>query len=343
MAEVRSELISALPELLKEHAARTGDKIAFQDARRAVGYAVLEERTGRVAGHLARLGVRPGDRVALHLGNRVEQLESRLAVLRAGAVGVPLDPGAADAELEYFLDDSGAVAIVTEETLLPQVARLAARRPGLRAVVVGPDALPAGAPDGAVLFEELARTDPGLAPRDDLGLDEPAWILYTSGTTGRSKGVVTTQRAALWSVAACYVPSYGLEASDRLLWPLPMFHAYANSMCLLGVVSVGASAYLLERGAGGANLAEALAEQPCTVLAGVPATYHLLVDTVRRTPRPLPRPRVCLTAGAPCPPRLRAEVEELLGAPLPDVPVRVHHHEQCSINERCSCQAIVPR
>ncbi|WP_264349340.1 type I polyketide synthase [Streptomyces milbemycinicus] len=324
MAEVRSELIRALPGMLKEHAERTGDKIAFQDVRRAVGYSDLEQRTGRLAGHLARLGVRPGDRVALHLGNRVEQVESRLAVLRAGAVGVPLDPGAADVELEYFLDDSGAVAIVTEETLLPRVARLAAGRPELRVVVAGTDELPAGAPDGAVVFEELARTDPGLEPRDDLGLDEPAWILYTSGTTGQSKGVVTTQRAALWSVAAGYVPSYGLESSDRLLWPLPMFHTYAHSLCVLGVIAVGASAYLLDRGvrgtrsAGGANLAEALAEQPCTVLAGVPATYHLLVDTLRRTPRPLPRPRVCVSAGAPCPPQLRAEVEELLGAPLLD-------------------------
>ncbi|MGO4420325.1 AMP-binding protein, partial [Streptomyces sp. MCAF7] len=317
MAEVRSELIRALPGMLKEHAERTGDKIAFQDARRAVGYADLEQRTGRLAGHLARLGVRPGDRVALQLGNRVEQVESRLAVLRAGAVGVPLDPGATDAELEYFLGDSGAVAIVTEETLLPRVARSAAGRPELRVLLVGTDELPAGAPDGAVVFEELARTDPGLAPRDDLGLDEPAWILYTSGTTGQSKGVVTTQRAALWSVAAGYVPSYGLESSDRLLWPLPMFHTYAHSLCVLGVIAVGASAYLLDRGVGGTqsargargtNLAEALAEQPCTVLAGVPATYHLLVDTLRRTPRPLPRPRVCVSAGAPCPPQLRAEV-----------------------------------
>ncbi|MDT0545103.1 type I polyketide synthase [Streptomyces lonegramiae] len=318
MAEEHGELIRELPELLKRHAARTGDKIAYEDARRGVGYADLEARTGRVAGHLARLGVRPGDRVALHLGNRVEQVESRLGVLRAGAVGVPLNSTATEGELEYFLDDSGAVAIVTEETLLPRLARVAAGRPGLLVLVVGADGLPAAAPDGAVAFEELARTDPGLAPRDDLGLDEPAWIIYTSGTSGESKGVVTTQRAALWSVAAAYVPAYGLQSRDRLLWPLPMFHALANFVCVLGVIAVGASAYLLERGAGGANLAEALAEQSCTVLTGVPTTYHLLVETLRGTPRPVSELRVCLTAGAPCPPRLRAEVEELLGAPLLD-------------------------
>ncbi|MFD7408281.1 AMP-binding protein [Streptomyces sp. NPDC059866] len=237
-------------------------------ARRSVGYPGLERRTAWFAGHLARLGVRRGDRVALHRGNRVELVESCPGVLRAGAVGVPLDQQATDAELAYFLDDSGAVAIVTEADALPRIARLTALRRGLRIVVVGADAAHAG----AVGFEELAGTDPGLPPRDDLGLDEPAWILCTSGTTGERKGVLSSQRTALWSVTAAYVPLWGLEQRDRLLWPLPMHHCYAHSLCLLGVVSVGAGAYLLERGA---STAEALTRppggQPFTVVAGAPA------------------------------------------------------------------------
>ncbi|PIB00270.1 hypothetical protein B1C81_38665 [Streptomyces sp. HG99] len=155
-------------------------------------------------------------------------------------------------------------------------------------------------PADTLTFEELAGTDPGLAPRDDLGLDDPAWILYTSGTTGKSKGAISTQRSALWAVAAAYVPAFGLRERDRLLWPLPMFHAYAHSLCLLGVVSVGASAHLLDRGA---NVAQALAAQPFTMLAGVPATYRLLLDSLRETPAPVPPSlRVCLTGGA-APPR----------------------------------------
>ncbi|GAA0461403.1 hypothetical protein GCM10009544_24900 [Streptomyces stramineus] len=317
MAEIRSELIRALPGVLTAHAARIGGKTAFQDARRGVTYRELEERSGRLAGHLARLGVRRGDRVALHLGTRVEMVESFLAVVRAGAVGVPLDPGAPDEELAYFLDDSGAVAVITEETLLPRVAQLAAARPRLRSrvVVAGSGTVPDAAAAGAHVFEQLAGSEPGPAPRDDLGLDEPAWILYTSGTTGRSKGVVSSQRSALWSAAAAYVPLWGLEERDRLLWPLPMFHAYAHSLCLLGVVAVGASAYLLDRGA---SAARALGEQRCTVVAGVPATYRLLTDAVRRAPRPPDGLRLCVTGGSPCPPALRADVEALLGAPLLD-------------------------
>ncbi|MFI1972074.1 type I polyketide synthase [Streptomyces cinnamoneus] len=312
MTEIRRELIRALPDVLRAHAARRGGKTAFRDARRGVTYGELEERTRRLAGHLVRLGVSRGDRVALLLGNGVETVESLLAVLRAGAVGVPLDPGAAEAELGYLLDDSGAVAVVTEGTLLPRVARLAAVRPRLRArvLVVG-----TAAAEGAHLFERLAVSDPGRPPRDDLGLDEAAWILSTSGTTGRRKGVVSSQRTALWSVAAAYAPLWGLEAQDRLLWPLPMFHAYAQSLCLLGVVTVGASAYLLDRGA---SVARALTEQRFSIVAGVPATYRLLTSEVRAASRPPAGLRLCVTGGAPCPPELRDEVEELLGVPLLD-------------------------
>ncbi|WP_194962854.1 type I polyketide synthase [Streptomyces sp. NRRL B-1677] len=313
MADVRGELIRAVPGMLREHAARAGRRAAFQDARRGVTYRELEERTARLAGHLVRLGVRRGERVALLLGNRVEMPESLLSVLRSGAVGVLLDPGAADEELAHLLADSGAVAVITEDTLLPRVARTTAGLPLTVAVDTG--AVPGALPAGTHLFEQLARTDPGASPRDDLGLDEPAWILYTSGTTGRSKGVVSSQRAALWSVAAAYAPLWGLGPQDRLLWPLPVSHAYALSLGLLGVVAVGAGAYLLERGA---SVADALAEGAFTVLAGVPATYHLLVEAVREGRRPRPGLRLCVTAGAPCPPALRADAELLLGAPLLD-------------------------
>ncbi|MFF4219494.1 SDR family NAD(P)-dependent oxidoreductase [Streptomyces nondiastaticus] len=317
MTDVRGELIRPLPGVLEAHAARAGRMTAFRDARRGVTYQELEERTRRLAGHLVRLGVRRGDRVALLLGNRVEMVEGFLAVLRAGAVGVPLDSGGAEAELAYFLDDSGAVAVITEETLLPRVSRWAAARTQLRSriLVVGTDAVRDGTATDTHSFERLAGSDPGCAPRDGLGLDEPAWILYTSGTTGRSKGVVSSQRSALWSVAAAYVPLWGLGPQDRLLWPLPMFHAYAHSLCLLGVVAVGASAYLLDRGA---SVAQALAEQRFTIVAGVPATYRLLTSAVREASRPPSGLRLCVSGGAPCPTELRADVEELLGAPLLD-------------------------
>ncbi|MEU5979961.1 type I polyketide synthase [Streptomyces sp. NPDC047315] len=335
MAEVHRDLVRPLVEALRVHAARAAGDTAFSCGQRSVNWAELERRTARLAGHLARLGVGRGDRVLLCLPGRLETVESWLAILRAGAVGVPLDPRAADDELAHVLADCDAVAAVAEAPLLRRLSRAAAGRTPLRAgVVVGPPAPPSDQTDQTeqtdqadqneqtarpVPYEELAGTDAPAPPRDDLGLDEPAWILYTSGTTGARKGAVTTQRALLWSTAAGYAPLLGMSERDRLLWPLPLHHAYAQSLCLVAVVATGASAHLLDRGV---DIAQALRHQPpsepFTMLAGVPATYHLLVSAVREAP---PRPaglRVCLTGGAPCPPELLAATEELLGAPLLD-------------------------
>ncbi|MEU9608108.1 type I polyketide synthase [Streptomyces sp. NPDC048057] len=320
MAEVHTELVRPLAEALRAHAARGAGRTAFSAGQRSVTWAELERRTARLAGHLARLGVRRGDRVLLCLPSRLEMVEGFLAALRAGAVGVPLDPGAADDELAHVLADSGAVAAVAEAPLLARLERAAHDRPRLRAsVLVGPPAPHSEQPAQTVPYEHLAGTDAPEPPRDDLGLDEPAWILYTSGTTGTRKGAVTTQRALLWSTAAAYAPLLGMSERDRLLWPLPLHHAYAQSLCLVAVVATGASAHLLDRGV---DVAEALRRQPSdepfTMLAGVPATYHLLVSAVREAP-PLPGGlRVCLTGGAPCPVELLAATEELLGAPLLD-------------------------
>jgi acyl-CoA synthetase (AMP-forming)/AMP-acid ligase II len=129
---LRSDLVQPVPELLRTHADRLPDRVAFRDADRAVDWAGLETVTRRLAGHLVDAGVARGDRVAFCLGNRVETVETWLAVTRAAAVGVPLNPRSTDAELAHLLDDSGAVLVVTDPGHLDQLRRLRADRPDLR-------------------------------------------------------------------------------------------------------------------------------------------------------------------------------------------------------------------
>ncbi|EPJ40947.1 putative Long-chain-fatty-acid--CoA ligase [Streptomyces afghaniensis 772] len=122
-------------------------------------------------------------------------------------------------------------------------------------------------------------------------------------------------------MAACYAPIFGLSPDDRLLWPLPLFHSFSHSLAILGVTAVGASARiagdLLPPGGLRQELLTAHAGLggPFTLLAGVPATYHRLLDSGGEAPSAL---RMCLVAGAPSGPALRAAVEETLGAPLLD-------------------------
>ncbi|HEU5471211.1 MAG TPA: SDR family NAD(P)-dependent oxidoreductase [Actinophytocola sp.] len=296
---LRTELIRPLPELLLAHAAHLGDKIAFADDRRAVSYAELQRRTWRIAGHLADLGLFPGDRVAICLGNRVESVESSLAILRAGGIGVPINPEWTAGELAHVLDDSGAEIVITDPAHLDRIGGLLADRPHLRVESV----------------EALAGTDPANPAQDDLQLDDLAFLTYTPGTTGLPKGVLSTQRNALWTVAACYAPVLGLSADDRILCPLPLSDHIGYGLGVLGVLAVGATARITE-----ARLPEdllaVLAADRCTVLVGAPVTFAELVSAAPgREPH---RPRLGLVVGEAGTDELRRSFVDTFGAPLLD-------------------------
>nr|BFE59146.1 hypothetical protein GCM10020063_036720 [Dactylosporangium thailandense] len=299
---LRTELIRPITELLREHGRRFGAKAAFRDARRAVTYGELERRTFSLAGNLAALGLGRGDRAVIYLGNRVETVESYLALVRAAAIGVPLNPRSTDSELQYLLEDSGAVLVITDDARVDQVRRVAGDR---RIVLVGED------------FEALATTGPAAPPPDDLALDEPAWMLYTSGTTGRPKGVLSTQASCLYSVAACYVPIPGLSADDRVVWPLPLFHSLSHIACVLSVTAVGATARIVD-GLSADDVLAAVREDAATFLAGVPTLYHYLVEAARESGFVAPDLRMCLVGGAITTAALRRAFDETFGVPLLD-------------------------
>ena len=304
---VRTDLIKPLPAALQENATRFPGKVAFADDRRAVTYAELEARTRRLAGHLAALGVRHGDRVAICLRNTVSFVESYLAVVRASGIGVPLNPASAGAELAYLLADSGATVVITDTA---QAGRL---RPGPQVALV----VTGDAPDGAHSYDALAVTEPDQPARDDLGLDDVAWMFYTSGTTGRPKGVLSTQRNCLWSVASAYVPVPELTDEDRVLWPLPLFHSLSHIACVLSVTVVGATARILD-GSYPDDVMRALREEESTFLAGVPTTYHHLVTAARQHGFTAPSLRIGLAGGAVLGSGVRREFEETFGVPLVD-------------------------
>ncbi|MEU1134985.1 class I adenylate-forming enzyme family protein, partial [Streptomyces sp. NPDC005900] len=292
------DLIRPIADILRDHASYRGERTAFQDRRVRRTYGELERRTGRLAGHLAGLGLTRGDRVAVLLGNRVEAVESLLAATRASGVGVPLDPDVPEAELHRLLDHCGARMLVTDEARLTRLPGLLSRA-GLTVVVAEGESSGAGRPTGdvdgpadtagapgavVVRYEELAATEAAAPARDDLGLDEVAWLLYTSGSSGAPKGVLSTQRNRLTPVATGLVGVLGLSERDRLLWPLPLHHAMSQVVCVLGVTATGASAVLLPRFSVREVLGELRrADAPCTLLGGVPTTYSALLDEVRGT------------------------------------------------------------
>ncbi|TDV56134.1 type I polyketide synthase [Actinophytocola oryzae] len=307
---LRTELIRPLPELLVAHAEHRADTVAFADSGRAVTYGELARRTERLAGHLADLDLYQGDRVVICLDDGVDLVESCLGVLRAGGIGVPVGPLWTDDELAHVLADSAADLVVTDAAHLDRFAALAADNPYLRVVLTGVDRVPETAPEGTVSFTELVATDAESPARDDLELDDLAFLTYTQGTTGRPKGVLTSQRNALWPVAACYVPVLGLSAEDRVVSTLPLFDHGGHHLCVLGVTAIGATARI----ATAEDLPAVLADEPGAVLAATPATHAELVATSAGAVSP----RLGLVLGEAGTEDLRQSFAAAFGVPLLD-------------------------
>src|SRR5436190_22645967 len=157
---LHTHLIAPIPELLKRHARQRGTKVAYRDAQSSVTYAQVEERTGRLAAHLADHGIAAGDTVAMLLPNSTQWIETCFAIARAGAISVPISYDASEPEIAYRLEDANCRAVVTTAERADLVARLKAGAPTLSIVILHRE----GASPSQ--YETLATTAPKSAPRD---------------------------------------------------------------------------------------------------------------------------------------------------------------------------------
>ena len=194
---------------------RFGDHPSLLFEGRWFGSAELSDRARRAAGGFVGLGVRPGDRVVVVMANCPEVGLAYTALWRAGAVPTPALFLLTEDELRHVVQDSGAVAVVTTPEFLPKVLAAA---PALPVVVVGGEA--AGS---TTTWDELEAHEPlPLVGREGSDL---AALLYTGGTTGRSKGVALTHASLDASGKAAADSSYSPGRTSMLL-PLPLAHAY---------------------------------------------------------------------------------------------------------------------
>jgi malonyl-CoA/methylmalonyl-CoA synthetase len=216
-----------------------------------LSYGAMDERTGILASRLAKLGVAPGDRVAIQAEKSVAGLLLYLATLRAGAVHLPLNPSYTAAEVRYFLEDSEPALFVGDP------ARGAGARLSLTLDQLTGSARVAGG------FEDVPR-----AP-DDL-----AAILYTSGTTGRSKGAMLTH-SNLESNAEALREAWRFTARDRLLHALPIFHTHGLFVATNTILLAGGAMIFLPS----FDLGEILRLLPrATAMMGVPTYYTRLLS-----------------------------------------------------------------
>jgi len=234
---------------------------------RYLSYGDLERESRRLAATLSALGVRQGDRVAMQVDKSPDAILLYVACLRMGAVLLPLNTAYTAKELEYFLADAQPrVAVVRPSDRAP-LAELAQRAGCSRLETLGAD--------GTGSLTDLVREfGEGPVPLPALPAPTLAALLYTSGTTGRSKGAMLT-RGNLASNAAALADCWRFTAEDVLLHALPLFHVHGLFISLNTVLAAGASLLLLPR----FDAAAVLRLLPSvTVLMGVPTYYTRLLE-----------------------------------------------------------------
>jgi long-chain acyl-CoA synthetase len=288
-----------VPEMLDASAAAFADRAALVHGDERLTYAELREQVDRLAGALAARGLTEGAPVALILPNVPAFAVAFLAILRAGAVVVPLNPHFKEAELEFHFRECGVKAVITD----------AEGEPGCRSVAERLE-------DAPELIVDLDSLESGTAPAAP-GLDDDAVFMYSSGSTGRPKRAPRTHRH-LRAEADSYVAATGMTAEDTLFCTIPLFHTYGMGCALLAAVRSGATLllfdnpnpFVLQRG----RALELIARERATVFPGVPFTFRLMAEAPEEAD--LSSVRLCFSAAAPLPRPTFSAFHERFGVPV---------------------------
>jgi malonyl-CoA/methylmalonyl-CoA synthetase len=244
----------------------------------------LEDRSRRVAAELHRRGVGRGCRVVLSGVSRIDLVVAHVALLRVGAVVVPVNGAYRQREVAHIVRDCRPVmALIDDDEWRPWITSV-----DERCSVLSVDEV-------ATFGDAPCEFDLFL---DAVGRDAPAMIGYTSGTTGAPKGAVLSHGNLLASVAALAI-AWRWTRDDRLVLCLPLFHMHGLGVGLHGTLFTGASAVLLE-GFEPETVIDAAGEHQATLFFGVPTMYHRLVENERVGE--LAGLRLCVAGSAPLAP-----------------------------------------
>ena len=299
--------LMTIPHAVRRAAGRFGDAVAIADSDRRVSFRDLEAAMDRAAGAFAAAGIVKGDRVAIWAPNSLGWIVACIGAQAAGAVVVTLNTRLKGVEAQFILNKSRARILVTVGSFLG--TDYPAMLDGLdlphleRILTLDGDwtkFLERAAPDAITAARAVA---------DGLGADDPADILFTSGTTGQPKGVVCGHGQTV-RVFQVWADRVGLRAGDRYLIVNPFFHTFGYKAGWLACILAGATAYPMAT-LDVPALVRLVADERITVLPGPPTIFQSLLAAEREAD--LSSLRLAVTGAASVPPSLIERMRNELG------------------------------
>jgi fatty-acyl-CoA synthase len=244
-------------------------------------YADFHARTQQLANALTRLGVQPGDRVATLAWNHGRHLEAYFAAPLAGFVVHTLNPRLSPEDLAFIVNDAQDRVLIVDEVLLPVLGRFR-DRVDLRNVIVWSNG--AQLPEGMIDYEAFIAAEAPSFAAPAIDENQAAGLCYTSGTTGRPKGVVYSHRAiVLHSLVSATPDVFALGQRDVVLPVVPMFHVNAWGLPFTAV-AFGAGLVFPGPHLDAVSVLDLLHAERVTFTAGVPTVWHAVLEALDREP-----------------------------------------------------------
>jgi len=299
-----------LSEWLDKNAERNPDGAAIHFEGVTITHSGLLARVEAFAAALASLGIRPGDRVGLYLTNAPEFLIARWAALRIGATAAPMNIMYQAREAQYVLNNASPRVLVSETERLPLIEQIWPECPHLQHLILVDAKV-----EGTLAFAELERRFAGQrVEMRDCAPDDLCDIYYTSGTTGRPKGVMCSH-FNFASLLRAEQMMWGVTVQDHTMVALPLFHAKGLIVPSLLASYVGCPQTLLRRW-DTKTVLELIERHRITFMAGVPTMYSYLNAYEDFERYDISSIRVCRVGGAPMPIELQKVFQARTGAAI---------------------------
>lgn len=301
-AEIDFGSVCSLAELIEDAFERYPDRVAFHCSGTDLSYRELNRLSTAFAVHLARHGFRKGDRFALMMPNILQYPIALIGCLRLGLTVVNCNPLYTPRELEHQLRDSGATGIVVIENFASVLAEVIAQTDVRHVVVTGlgdqlswwkgpglnflvrhvAKLVPEFKFDAAIGFNSaLSEGAGGTLRREKIDLEDIAFLQYTGGTTGVSKGAILTHRNIVANVLQARAWLFGFQQDERqecVIAALPLYHIFALTACTFVYATMGAKIVLITNPRDVPAFVRTLAAHPFTVLPGVNTLFTALLN-----------------------------------------------------------------